>query len=718
MEFALLGPLEAEHDGALVDLGGGKQRALLAVLLLNAGRTVSREMLIDDLWGERVPESGPKMVQVFVSRLRKVLPAGVLQTRGTGYAVSVAPDAVDLLRFEGLVADGRAALLRGDAAAAAELFRGALALWRGTPLGEFEEPFARVERPRLEELQVAALEDRIEAELQLGRHQPLAGELEALVARHPLRERLRAQQMRALARSGRQAEALRAYQDARRALLDELGIQPSPMLRELETRILRQEETAAPRVTAPAEAAVAALAPPQRPLPPQPAMEGPPATRYVSNGPINIAYQLVGDGPLDILLTTGWVLPMELFWEDPDFTRFIGRLARFGRVVLSDKRGTGLSDRVPAGTLPTLDERVEDLVAVMDAVGSERPAVFGISEGAPMSALLAASHPQRVSSLALYGGWARTLANEEYPSGMHDDEYTAFVEWVTGAWENAGDLLKLWAPSVQHEQRRRTWWSRALRFGASPGSALAWLHMLKEVDVRAVLPAISAPTLVVHRAGDRVVPVANAHYLAEHIEGARLLVVPGEDHLWWVGDQDAVLDPVEEFFTGATASPQIDRMLLTVLFTDIVDSTRHVSALGDRRWRDLRSAHHDLVRAQLARFGGREINTMGDGFLATFEGPSRAIRCAEAIRAGVHGLGLSVRAGLHVGECELDGDDIAGIALSIGARIAALAGPDEILVSSTVRDLVVGSGIAFEDRGKHALKGVDGAWDVLAVERP
>src|SRR5829696_1848525 len=513
MQLRLLGPLEAAHGSIPVDLGAGKQRALVAVLLLNANRAVSRATLIDALWGEQPPETAPKMVQVYVSRLRKVLPEGALVTRGNGYELVAAAGDVDLLEFQRLAAEGREALARGDAAAASAVLGDALALWRGTPLAEFDEPFARVERPRLEELRLAAHEDRIEADLALGRDAQLTGELDALVARHPLRERLRAQQMRALAGSGRQAEALQAYRDARRALLDELGIQPSRMLRELEERILRQEERAG-SPTAPAPT-------PPRTAPRPVAAPGsaPPVTRYATSDGASIAYQVAGEGDHDVLMITGWVLPMELFWDDPDYVRFIGRFTRAGRVILSDKRGTGLSDRVASDRLPTLEERTEDLVAVLDAAGSERAAVFGISEGGPMGALLAATHPDRVSSLALCGAFARSRMSPDYPYGYDDRQWAEFNAWVTGTWGEAADLLDRWAPSCRSDERLRTWWSRALRLGASPGSALAWLLMAGMIDVRAALPAITAPTLVVHRRGDRIVPVEHGRYLAEHIEG-------------------------------------------------------------------------------------------------------------------------------------------------------------------------------------------------------
>ena len=438
-------------------------------------------------------------------------------------------------------------------------------------------------------------------------------------------------------------------------------------------------------------------------------------TRYAANGDVSLAYQEIGDGPRDLLLTTGWVLPIEAIWEEALYAAFVERLASMCRVILWDKRGTGLSDRVPAVELPTLEQRIEDMTAVLDAADAVEPALFGLSEGSLLSALFAAVHPELASALVLYGGWASSSPKGDSPGLMTEEEAPDFIAAIRESWGDAGGLLQLWAPSVGEDRRAEGWWNRALIAGASPSAALAWLEMTAAMDIRAALPAISAPALVVHRTDDCIVPVENGRYLASHIPHARYVELPGQDHLWWFGDRDALLDEVEEFLTGSPATGGSQRALMTVLFTDLVDSTQRAAELGDRSWRDLNSSHEHDVRTELARFRGRPVKTMGDGFLATFDGPARAIRCACAIREQSTELGLPMRAGLHTGECELIGDDVGGIAVNIGARVGALAGPGEVLVSSTVKDLVIGSGIEFADRGAHELKGVPGKWRLFAV---
>ena len=438
-------------------------------------------------------------------------------------------------------------------------------------------------------------------------------------------------------------------------------------------------------------------------------------TRYARNGDVSLAYQEIGDGPRDLLLTTGWVLSMESIWEDAPYSAFVERLASISRVILWDKRGTGLSDRVSAADLPTLEQRMEDMTAVLDAADAREPVLFGLSEGSLLSALFAATHPERVAALILYGGWASSLPKDDSPGVMGAEEARDFIAAVREAWGDASGLLQLWAPSVAEDRHAQDWWNRALTAGASPSAALAWLEMTASMDIRAALPAISAPTLIVHRSDDRIVCVENGRYLAAHIPHARYVELGGEDHLWWYGDRDALLDEVEEHLTGAPATGGAQRALMTVLFTDLVDSTKRAAELGDRGWRDLNRSHEQAVHTQLDRFRGRAVKTLGDGFLATFDGPARAIRCACAIRERSTGLGLGVRAGLHAGECELIGDDIGGIAVSIGARVGALAGPGQVLVSSTVKDLVIGSGIEFADQGAHELKGVPGEWRLFTV---
>jgi class 3 adenylate cyclase/alpha-beta hydrolase superfamily lysophospholipase len=436
--------------------------------------------------------------------------------------------------------------------------------------------------------------------------------------------------------------------------------------------------------------------------------------RYARNGSVSLAYDVVGDGERDILVTFGWIGSFQSALEHPAHARWLQRLASFGRVIMWDKRGTGLSERMPADRLPTLEERMDDMRVVMDAAGSERAAAVGISEGASLSAVFAASHPDRVTSLVLIGGFARTLADDDYEWGAPRETAAAFRRRMEESWGDNAGLLKLWAPSVADDPMAQEHWNRTMVFGATPATATAWLEMVEDTDIRATLPAINVPTLVLHRTDDRIVHVEHARYMAEHIPDARYVELPGCDHLWWIGGDD-LLDEIESFLTGTTTAFEPDRVLATVMFTDIVDSTSRAAELGDRRWRDLCDAHDREVRRLLERYRGREVKTLGDGFLATFDGPGRAIRCASDLREAVRSVGLEVRAGLHTGEVELSGDDITGIAVNIGARVGAQAGANEVLVSQTVKDLVAGSGLEFEDRGEHDLKGVPGPWRLWSL---
>jgi class 3 adenylate cyclase len=439
-----------------------------------------------------------------------------------------------------------------------------------------------------------------------------------------------------------------------------------------------------------------------------------PETRYAKSGDFNIAYQVVSDGALDLVYIPGWVSNIELMWEEPGYARFLRRLASFSRLIVFDKRGTGLSDRVPLDQLPTLEERMDDLRAVMDAVGSERAALFGHSEGGNMSILFAATYPDRTAALVTYAIFASRLRKDDYPWGKTLEQREREYEVLPSAWGGPVDV-ELLAPSRANDAAFRDWWGAYLRAGASPSAALALLKMNSLIDVRDILHSIRVPTLVLHRRDEREAKVEEARYIAARIPGVRYIELAGQDHLFWVGEQDAVLDEIEEFLTGARRVPELDRVLATVLFTDIAGSTERAAELGDRRWRELLETHHKLVRRELERHRGHEVDTAGDGFFATFDGPARAIRCASTIREAVRSLGVEVRAGLHTGELELAGEKVGGIGVHIGARVAGEAQPGEILVSSTVKDLVAGSGIEFDDRGVRALKGVPGDWRLFAV---
>jgi class 3 adenylate cyclase/alpha-beta hydrolase superfamily lysophospholipase len=436
-------------------------------------------------------------------------------------------------------------------------------------------------------------------------------------------------------------------------------------------------------------------------------------THYArSDDGTNIAFQVHGEGAIDLVFVPGFVSHVEISWEEPTIARFLQRLASFSRLIQFDKRGQGLSDRL--GRPPTLEESMDDVRAVMDAAEIERAAVFGISEGGPMSTLLAATHPDRVSALVLYGTYARMIKAPDYPEGVTVAALEAWGERVKSEW-GAAVALDMWAPSAVGDRDFERCWARLLRQGTSPSGAIDLIDLYREIDLRAVLPAIDVPTLVLHNDGDRLVPVRQGRYLADHIPKARFVELHGPDHLPMTGNQETLLDEVEEFLVGSRRGHEPERALATVLFTDIVASTETAARLGDRRWRDLLERHDTAVRRQLALHRGREVKTMGDGFLAVFDGPARAIRCACAIRDELRQLGIEVRAGIHTGEVELIGEDVSGMAVNIGARVGALADGGEVLVSSTVRELVVGSGIEFEERGTHRLKGAPDEWRLFAV---
>ena len=436
-----------------------------------------------------------------------------------------------------------------------------------------------------------------------------------------------------------------------------------------------------------------------------------PATRYAKSGDLSIAYMIYGAGP-DLVLAPGFISHLEVAWEQPSIAAFVSRLATFRRVVAFDKRGTGLSD--PVAEAPTLEDNVDDPRAVMDAVGSGQADILGISEGGAMAMLFAATHPDRTRALVLYGAFPRLLWAPDYQCGVSAQDLHRLNDLVDAGW-GEGVGLSAWAPSRSDDVSLRQWWARFQRLGASPGMARRLFALYPQVDIRHVLPTIGVPTLVAHRNRDRMINIEMGRYLAQHIPGAKFVELEGTDHLYFTGDTEMLLDEIEEFLTGVRHGPEPDRVLATVLFTDLVGSTEHAATVGDARWRQLLESHHAQVRRQLERFRGREVKTLGDGFLATFDGPARAIRCAQGVVDQARGLGLEVRAGLHTGECELMDDDIGGIAVHIAARVAALAGASQVLVSSTVKDLVVGSGLTFSDRGDHALKGVPDRWRLFEV---
>ncbi|MDJ0955926.1 MAG: adenylate/guanylate cyclase domain-containing protein [Arenicellales bacterium] len=437
-----------------------------------------------------------------------------------------------------------------------------------------------------------------------------------------------------------------------------------------------------------------------------------PETHYTWSGDISIAYQVIGEGPVDLVVVPGWVSNIDLFWEEPSFVRFFQGLTAFSRVLLFDKRGCGLSDKVLHA--PTLEERMDDVLAVMDAVGSERASLFGYSEGGSMSSLFAASYPERTEALIICGGYARKLKTEDYEWGTSEEENEAYFEALPDVWGGPVGIETI-APSMAKDARFRQWWAKFLRNSASITTSILVSRANTSVDIRHILPSIQVPTLILHARYDPMVTIENGRYLAEQIPGATLVELDTPDHLPWVGNPEQVLAEVRRFLTGKHDMHDVDRAVVTVLFTDIVDSTKLASELGDTAWRDLLEAHNVAVRRELEIHRGKEVKSTGDGFHAVFNGPARGIRCGLAIQEATNRIGLSVRVGMHTGECELRSNQIEGVAVHIAARVAALARGGEVLVSQTVKDLVAGANFSFEDRGVHALKGVPDEWRVLAV---
>lgn len=442
-----------------------------------------------------------------------------------------------------------------------------------------------------------------------------------------------------------------------------------------------------------------------------------PETRYAKNGNVHIAYQTVGEGPPDVVGIPDWVSHIEAFWDHPIVARLLRRVASYSRLILFDKRGIGLSDPVGANESPSMEAWMDDLLTVLDAVGSERAVVIGNGHGAQMALLFAATHPERTESVVLMNGYARLSRAPDYPWGVPPEIQEAVVAVQEEAWGTPSSRsIELVVPTLAGDPTVRQWWARLERLACSPGMAVTMQRAMFEYDVRHILPAVSAPTLVLHTTGDRLVRPEHGRYLAEHIPGAVHLELPGRDHWGWVGESgESVLGAMQEFITGTSRLPEADRVLATVLFTDVVGSTERASALGDRVWREVLDDLDSLVGRQVDRFRGRLVKSLGDGHLATFDGPGRAIRCACAIRDAVRSLGVEVRAGLHTGEIDVRGDDVGGIAMHIAARIVALAGAGEVVVSGSVPPLVAGSGFVFDDGGEHELRGVPGSWHVFWV---
>ena len=439
-----------------------------------------------------------------------------------------------------------------------------------------------------------------------------------------------------------------------------------------------------------------------------------PETMYAKSGNVNIAYQVVGDAPLDLVFVMGWVSHLEYFWKEPSFAHFLQRLSSFARLILFDKRGTGLSDRVPNNELPTLEQRMDDVRAVMDAAGSERAALIGVSEGGPMCSLFAATYPEKTLALVMIGTYAKRVRDDDYPWAPTAEERQHFFNEMREHWGGPVGLEER-APSVASDPQFRDWWATYLRMGASPGAALALTEMNAAIDVRKVLPTIRVPTLVIHRTGDECLKIEEGRYVAKHIPGAKLVELPGNDHLPFVGDQESILDEVEEFLTGVRHQPEPDTVLATILYMRIVNSDEHMARLGNDRWDELLRRLRTHIQKEIEWFRGREVDMVGDRPLAIFDGPARAIRAACAISQYASRLDIKMRAGLHTGECEMSDGKVTGLATQVCLGVANLAGPDEVVVSNTVKDLVAGSGIEFLDKGTHKLAGISGEWRLFAA---
>jgi DNA-binding SARP family transcriptional activator/pimeloyl-ACP methyl ester carboxylesterase len=693
MEFSILGPVEASANGRPLGLGGARTRALLATLIVHANHVVAADQLADEVWPELAADKAAASLQVRLSGLRKLFrsaePDDRLVTRAPGYLLQVAADELDARRFEERVLAGNEMLAAAEPARALAYLDEALRLWRGPALAGIDSPSARTEAGRLEELRLAAMESRAQALLDCGRLAELIADLETLTAANPLREKLWYQWMLALYRAGRQADALRAYRELRAILAGQLGIEPGPALRDLHGRILRQD----PALEAPArqhgnEAAAR------------------PVTRYVQTPDgVHIAYQVLGQGPRDIVFVPGLMSHLDLLWDDAETARFFRRLATLGRLILFDKRDTGLSDRAVGNS--SLDERISDVMAVMGAAGSSRAVLFGYSEGAPMSILFAAAHPQRVSSLILGSAAARWLPAPDYPCGEHTREMADALRDIAANRWGQGDSIDWYLPSRAGSPHARELFARFERLAVTPGAFLRLVAIILDIDVRAVLPAIHVPTLVIQRLGDRITPPCHGRYLASRIAGARYFEQPGDHSLRFAGsgDSDALFQEISEFLTDAAArqQPEPEQVLATILVATLAGGTE----AGQR------------VRGHVVQdHGGRLLASSRDRFLATFGTPGQAIRCAQALRLDGAAAGSRLRCGIHTGEVALAGDDVAGTAVLITQRLADLARPGQILVSRTVKDLVAGSGHEFTDQGSQRLDEPAERWHLYTVDEP
>jgi DNA-binding SARP family transcriptional activator/class 3 adenylate cyclase len=703
MKVGVLGGTEVIDGGRALPVSGIKPRAVLTLLGLHTGEVVRAETLVELLWGESPPRTALKALQTHVSSLRRSLGDGVISTRGGGWTLSGAD--TDVTRYLAECRAARTAATSGDQRDAVSHFDRAVALWRGPPQLP-DTPRGSAELTRWAEDHAALVEDRADAVLAAGRAAETVGELEAAVAEAPLRERRWAQLMIALYRAGRQGDALRTYQRARTTLAEELGVEPGTELRKLEAAVVGHDPSLAGPEPTP-------LHLPFAPRDRSRMRVG--ELQYARSGDVSIAWQRFGNpAGVPIIAIPPMATCVEMSWELPPATRFFERFGAFGDVVHFDKRGCGGSDRIDGA--PGVEERMDDIRAVLDAARMDRAVLCGMSEGGAMAMLFAATYPDRVQALVLLGSTACLGWHPDYQIGTVPEVAAMIGEVFAESWATPETVfLPLFVPSQIGDEAFMRWLLRFQRAAATPRTIKQLIDLNFDIDVRHIVGSISAPTLIVQADRDLVNPPSHSKWLAEHIPGARYASYSSSDHFPLVDGVDEMMDLVEEFVTGELGSGPIASVLSTVMFTDIVDSTRHASALGDAGWRALLDRHDDALRREVSRHRGKVIHSTGDGLLATFDSPARAIRCAHAAIAAVRPLGVDIRAGVHTGEIELRGDDVAGIAVHIGSRVADLARPGEVLASSSVPPLVAGSEITFADRGEHELKGLPGRWHVLAT---
>jgi DNA-binding SARP family transcriptional activator/pimeloyl-ACP methyl ester carboxylesterase len=660
LSIRLFGGFHAELDsGPPLGVRRKKAQALLAYLAVRPGLARSRDSLAALLWSGTTDQHARHNLRQTLFELRQVTP-GLFIVEGELIGLQERAVDVDVSAFE-----------RGVAHETPDALWEAMSLYRGELLDGFridEAPFddwLAAERQRLRELALDALEKLLALDLDAGSPERAVETGLRLLALDPLRESAHRTLMELYARQGRRTAALRQYQRCAEALRRELGVEPEAAT----TRRFQEIQSDAPPIDM------------HRPVP---------TTRYVRSGDVNLAYQVIGDGPPDLVLVPGWVSNVECFWEEPRVARFLRRLASIGRLILFDKRGTGLSDRVPPHALPTLEERMTDVRAVMDAVGSKRATLVGYSEGGSMCALFAATYPDRAAGLVMIGSYARLIQAPDHPWGPSVDDYTRYIDLVERDWGGPIGIARR-APSAMNDEAFSRWWARFLRMSASPAAAAALLDINRDLDVRHVLPAIRVPTLVFHAVGDRTIDVRYGRYMAARIPHARYVELPSDDHLPWLADSDAIGAEIERFVAepNPAMEPEPDRVLVTVMVAERRPS-RGNGAAGDFR---------EAASSEILRFRGRVLSEGGLAILAAFDGPARAVRCASAIVEGASRRGMVAKAGLHTGECDVHPDGLKGATLDIARRVAAVAKGGDVIVSGTVRDLIAGSGIAFASRG-------------------